>query len=520
RMLSLVLGSSTHSFEMMLSAFILGIALGGLWVHRRIDALADQVRFLANILMMMAAIALLSLPIYNGTFDLMSQVIQTFSSSEQGYVGISILSHAIAMLVMLPTTFFCGMTLPVMTNVLIRGGAGERAIGSVYAWNTAGAIAGVIVAVHFLMPTIGVKGLVITGAALHLSLGVVYRGLSGSSSSSVLKRLRVPAMVGAAGIVAAALFLQLDPAKLTSGVFRHGRASNADRARVLLLDHGKTATVSLTDSDGYISIATNGKPDATINMRAGEPSSAADEITMVLAGALPYALHPNPRRMATIGIGSGLTTQVLLANPAVQQVDTVEIEPAMANAARIGFMPRVARTFTDPRSHIHFEDAKTFFALNRAKYDVIVSEPSNPWVSGVATLFSQEFYRQITRYLEPDGLLVQWFQIYEADMDIVASVMKAMAPEFADFAVYNADDSNILIVATRSGVLPRSASRAFASSALQAELARVGLHRPEDIESRFLGDKKLLMPLLNASTAPPNSAYFPFVDLHAARARI
>src|SRR6185295_7218028 len=186
RMLSLVLGSSTHSFEMMLSAFILGIALGGLWVHRRIAALADQVRFLANILMMMAAIAILSLPVYNGSFDLMSQVIQTFSSSEQGYVGISMLSHAIAMLVMLPTTFFCGMTLPVMTNVLIRGGAGERAIGSVYAWNTAGAIAGVIVAVHFLMPTIGVKGLVITGAALHLSLGVVYRGLSGSSSSSVL----------------------------------------------------------------------------------------------------------------------------------------------------------------------------------------------------------------------------------------------------------------------------------------------------------------------------------------------
>ena len=142
-------------------------------------------------------------------------------------------------------------------------------------------------------------------------------------------------------------------------------------------------------------------------------------------------------------------------------------------------------------------------------------------MSGVSTLFSQEFYKQITRYLEPDGLLVQWIQIYETDLDIVVSVAKALAPEFADFAIYNADDSNILIVATPAGTLRAPDSRPFDSPELRAEMARVGLMNLRDLRSRFLGSKKLLAPLLAASGVPANSDYFPVPStLNAPRARI
>jgi spermidine synthase len=517
RMLSLVLGSTTHSFELMLSAFILGIALGGLWVHRRIDKLTDPVRFLGKVLVIMALVALLSLPVYNWTFDLMAGVIQMFTPTEPGYVGFHLASHAIAMLVMIPTTFFCGMTLPIMTHLLIRGHTGERAIGAIYAWNTAGAIVGVVLAVHVLMPAIGVKGVVLCGAALHVLLGVAY--LSKSSSQAASFRVAPwPAVLGVAAIVAAAGLVQLDPDRLTSGVFRTGRVSRDADSKMLYIKHGKTATISLIEIKGLVSIATNGKPDAAIMMK-GDVSSP-DEITMVMAAALPVALHANPARVANIGIGSGLTSHVLLASDVVREVDTVEIEPYMAHAAELGFMPRVERTFRDPRSHIYFEDAKTFFAVHRKKYDVIVSEPSNPWVSGVATLFSDEFYSQITRYLESDGMLVQWMQIYETDIDIVMSVIKALAPHFTDFAIYNADDTNILIVALKSGTLPKPDARLFASEAMRAELARVGIDSTQNIESRYLGNKALLLPLVQASGVPANSDYFPFVDLNAPRARI
>jgi spermidine synthase len=496
RMLSLVLGSSTHSFEMMLSAFILGIALGGLWVHRKIDRLADPVRFLSNVLMIMAFVAVLSLPVYNASFDMMSGIIQTFSPTEQGYIGRSIASHAIAMLVMIPTTFFCG------------------AIGAVYAWNTAGAIVGTMLAVHLLMPLIGVKGLVITGAALQIALAALYRG---QSSAEPAKHAGGVALAGAAALAVAAVALHLDPAKLTSGVYRHGGAKAP--GKVTFLEHGRTATITLLEGGNRkITISTNGKPDAAINMGGGKPT--ADEITMVLAGAIPFAHREDARQVANIGFGSGLTSHVLLTNPAIEALDTIEIEPAMAKAARIGFRERVPRTFEDPRSAIHFEDAKTYFAMHKSQYDVIVSEPSNPWVSGVATLFSREFYRQLKRYLTEDGMLVQWLQIYEADQNIVFSVLGALAPEFEDFAIYNTDDVNLLIVAVRKGRLGGPSDRPFKIETMRAELAKVGIHSRQDIESRFVGNKALLMPLVQASGVPANSDYFPYVDLNAARARI
>src|SRR5690606_3095810 len=121
------------------------------------------------------------------------------------------------------------------------------------------------------------------------------------------------------------------------------------------------------------SITTNGKPDAAVNLDLdGEP--ADDEITMVLLGSLPLALHPKPEDIAVIGWGSGLSTHTLLGSAAPQRVDSIEIEPAMVEGSRL-MMPRVFRAFDDPRSQLHIDDARTFFSTGRERYDVIVSEP-------------------------------------------------------------------------------------------------------------------------------------------------
>ncbi len=152
RMLSLVLGSSTHSFELMLSAFILGLAFGGLWIRKRIDALGNPVRFLAYVQIAMGLLALLTIALYDRTFDLMAFALSALSKNEQGYALYHVSSHLISLVVMLPATFCAGMTLPLMTNILLARGVGERSIGAVYGANTLGAIAGVFLAVHVLMP--------------------------------------------------------------------------------------------------------------------------------------------------------------------------------------------------------------------------------------------------------------------------------------------------------------------------------------------------------------------------------
>lgn len=516
RMLSLVLGSTTHSFELMLSAFITGLAFGGLWIKRRIDRIADPVKFSGWVQVWMGVLALLTLPLYLRTFDWMAAILSALQRNDSGYHVFTLLSHGIALAIMVPTTFLAGMTLPLFTHVLMRGRSGERAIGRVYAANTFGAIVGVLLAVHVLLPALGLKALIAIAAALDIVLGVALL----ARRAPAYHRSR-PALQGAlVGALALAIVLggvQLDPRRLVSGVYRHGHPDLDADTKVLFYRDGKTASISLVARGSDVVIATNGKPDASIEMDPSRPPML-DEVTMVMAGALPLAYKPNARRVANIGLGSGLTTHTLLGAPSLERVDTVEIEAAMAVAAR-GFGERVARTFEDPRSEIHLEDAKAFFAQQRQPYDVIVAEPSNPWVSGVASLFSEEFYRSIGHYLTDDGLLVQWLQVYEFNDDLAQSVLKSLSRHFSDYAVYNTDNVNVLIVAKRSGRLPEPKFERLFGGSLAQELARVGLRGPDDLLVRKTASKTILDPLLAAAAVPANSDYFPFLDLNAGRAR-
>jgi len=514
RMLSLVLGSSTHAFELMLSAFILGLALGGFWIRRRISGFVSPLRALSVMFSTMAILAALTLPAYGYAFDVMSTAMKTFNASEAGYAGFNIMSHSIAAMMMIPTTIVAGMTLPLMTHFLLGTGAGEKSIGNVYAANTVGAIAGVLLAIHLLLPQIGTKGAIIAGAAIQLCIALLLLRSESAGLRSPFSKLAIASCAVAVAFLA--FTVRLDPMKMASGVYRNGAATIPPDSRVIFLRDGKTATITLAQQGTQIVIATNGKPDAAINMGPGAPQ--ADEITMALAGALPMMLHPAPRRVANIGIGSGLTSHTVLASPKVELLDSVEIEPAVAAAARQGFVPRVSRLFDDPRSHIHFEDAKTFFAATKTPYDVIISEPSNPWVSGVASLFSTEFYGQIKRYIAPGGLLVQWVQIYETDISIVASIMKALAPHFQDYRIYSTDDSDILIIAAVDGPVPPLPESAL-NSVFAAELREVGIYSLGDIEMRRIGSRKTLEPLIASYPAPRNSDFFPFVDLTAPRMR-
>jgi spermidine synthase len=515
RMLSLVLGSSTHSFELMLAAFIVGLAFGGLYVRKRIERIADAESYLGAVMLLMGTLAALTLPAYNSMFDLLAWCMSAVARTQTGYVVFNGVGQLIAILIMVPTTLCAGMTLPVLTHALMRRGKAEQAIGTIYAVNTLGAIVGVILTVGVIMPYFGVKTVILTGAGIHIALGL-------SRLFGARRPRGLPVALGltasAAVFVVCALFAKLDPLRMVSGVYRTGVAKmQGQNPEVRYLQDGRTATISLTLLNGLVSIATNGKPDAAVNMGTGAP--ADDEFTMVLAAAMSLSSQSNPARVANIGFGSGMTSHVLLTSDQVKELDTIEIEPKMVEAARVGFGPRIHNVFEDPRSHIVLEDAKTFFASSREPFDVIVSEPSNPWVSGVASLFSDEFYGRITQYLRPGGTFAQWLQVYETDTDVFASVVKALSRHFPHYALYNLDNTNVLIVATTGGSNADLNDGAFKSAGTRAELDRIGVRGVSDLQKRLLGDERTLGALFRSLPVPANSDYFPFVDLNGARLR-
>jgi hypothetical protein len=199
-------------------------------------------------------------------------------------------------------------------------------------------------------------------------------------------------------------------------------------------------------------------------------------------------------------------------------VDTVEIEPAMVSGAR-SFVPRVIRPYRDRRSNIVIEDAKSFFARHGKRYDVIISEPSNPWVNGVASLFTTEFYRDVKRYLAPGGLFVQWLQLYEFNDRLLGSVLAALGENFSDYEVYEANTADIIIVAVAEGRVPSPSPLPEREAAFIQQLNRVGIRRIEEVNVRSAGTKKTIAPLFAALAAPANSDFYPLVQLEATRAR-
>ena len=172
----------------------------------------------------------------------------------------------------------------------------------------------------------------------------------------------------------------------------------------------------------------------------------------------------------------------------------------------------------NPRSQIHIEDAKTFFTSHDNKYDLIISEPSNSWVSGVSSLFSLEFYHLIRNYINEDGLFVQWMQLYEINISLVASVIKALSIILNDYVIY-ATSTDILIIANKNGAINELSDSIFDIPEMKSILGRVGIENVQDLALRKLGSRKTLDQLFALHSVQPNSDYFPVLDINAVKAR-
>lgn len=537
RLLSLIIGSATHSFEVMLSAFVFGLAAGGLWVRKRMDTFTQPEMVLGMVQVLMGIAAIATLPLYRFAVGSLGWLLQPETHTVAMWYGFNVVRYVICLLIMLPATFCAGMTLPLVTHVLLRRGLAEGVIGRVYGLNTLGSIAGAIAAGLLLMPLIGLKNVIIAGAAIDVVLGLLLlRELSRGPAQSDgqipgqipgLRGVSKRAALGGAFAVLFGLFaIRLDPMVLTSTVFRHGRTRLSDDFELLSYVDGRTASITVVaqrSRPGYRVLYTNGKPDASVVLNrfpegrdpALGPDLAGDEPNQILVGLIPMLTRPAAEDIALIGFGSGVTCHVLLGSPILQRLDTIEIEPEMVQAAR-ELMPVNHRAYEDPRNSFHFDDAKAFFAGAARRYDIIISEPTNPWVSGVSSLFTLEFYREIKRYLKPEGILAQWIQGYELSDELLLTVLAALDREFADYMILRVGDSDWVILASAAPLgLPDAGPLGWPD--LAAELEVLGLHDIAQVDALIVANRRMLHSYLQGR--PANSDAHPLLDVGAERAR-
>lgn len=543
RLLSMVLGSATHSFEVMLSAFILGLAMGGLFIRKRMDRLRHPEVTLAIIQMAMGLAAILTLPAYELAVDAMSWLMEheagtrdlmwmqlKLERTESLWRVFNVLRYLLCLLIMFPATFCAGMTLPLLTHVMLKRGQAEGVVGHVYGVNTLGSICGAVAAGLLLMPVIGIKGVVILGAAFDMVLGVllIRHEVKIGRASAQLRRFVYTAAGGTVLVlVMASRAIHVDPMVLTSTVFRKGRDVLPSQWEILSYVDGRTSSVTVvhrTEYVGYHILYANGKPDASVMLERWPPGRSpdagpdltGDEPTQILMGIIPLMVKPDATHGAIIGFGSGVTCHTVLGSPTLERLDTVEIEPEMVEGSRF-FMPVNHRAYEDPRNHIIYDDAKAHFASAGGQYDFIFSEPTNPWVSGVSSLFTVEFYQEIKRYLRPGGVLGQWLHGYELSDELMMSVLAAIDQEFEDYLIVRIGTLDWIILSSPEGEIPPLAEEVMSWPGLQDSFELLGIHDMGQIDALVVANRRLLHPFI--STRQPNRDVRPLLDTGAEKAR-
>src|SRR5262249_26321694 len=271
----------------------------------------------------MGSLAIATLPLYVASFYWMSDLILGTAPTPTGYRLFTLVRYGICLVVMLPATFCAGTTLPLITRSLMASGSGEKAIGQAYGVNTLGAILGAVVAGLVLLPVLGLKGLILTGASVDVALGVALLGFDARARGDSAQLAGVAAISTAALAVAALLFVPFEKRLLTSGVYRSRQLAHPASTHIMFYPDGRTAGISVERYDVIQTqtISTNGKGDASMRLQWLRPEAERprtvfeeDESTQVVMALLGLAHAPAPRTAAVVGQGSGQTSQVLLGS--------------------------------------------------------------------------------------------------------------------------------------------------------------------------------------------------------------
>ena len=445
RLAALLFGPTIYTFACVIAAVILGVALGSAAAARlpgRPGAgRSASPRFWLAVVQLLGAASSAAVAWFgSGRVLRVAELIAENAGDVPHLLNVQFLGTAAVLL--LPGLAF-GATFP----LAVAGAAASandsaqeagRATGTIYATNAAGNVVGALAAGFLLIPWLGIE------AAL---LAAVLAQLAAAFLAS--PRVLTLALAGALGVFGFTATGSWDWEALTGGLYRVAPQMETSRHRDFLrkgrlqfLDQGASATVTVKEVAGELSLAIDGKVDAT---------DGADMLTQRLLAHLPLLLHPAPESVFIVGHGSGVTAGSALRHQ-VARVAAAEISPEVAMASRL-FEGSNGAPWEDGRFALLEVDARNQLLLDRDAYDVVISEPSNPWMSGVSPLFTVEFFELVRSRLTGGGLFCQWIHLYNLAEEDVRTVVGGFTDVFPETALFVLHDGDALLIGSK-GAFP------------------------------------------------------------------
>lgn len=500
RTLALILGSSTYSFSAMLTTFLAGLGLGA-WVISLIIRWTRGISLAAIglIEMAMGASIILFIPV----FEWLIYYFVTISPSSTTSLSLIFMTQFVfcAAAMIVPTTVM-GLVFPAVIAYLGKPKDIGRIVGLTYAADTLGGVAGAVMAAFIFISHIGLNGSLRFVGLLCLGAGFVVVLMSRRPKEMPYLR-----RAGAITVLSALfLFHPWDKAMFSSGVFiyAHHLTGLADAGKkamqsairkgthILFYKDGLSATVTVFQMGKDKSLRVNGKVEA---------STTGDMETQLLVSYVPLFAHPDPKDVLVIGLGSGITLSAAAEFASVERIDCVEIEPAVVEASRF-FSVENRDVLKDPRVKMIIGDGRNHLEFSPKRYDVIISEPSNPWISGVSNLFSIENYRAALSKLKTGGVYGQWLHAYQMAPDDFLMIMHTFTAVFPHANLFKISRGDYLLVGSAEPVVfdYRGMMKAIGENESIRERARTFFRCREDflLGSFFFSDRDLREALASA----------------------
>ena len=501
RTLIMAIGSSTYSFTCILAAFILGLALGSLAIARRVDRWRNPLLVVGFLQIGIAVSSMLVVPLLGRAPLAAGMIVEWFANS---FATLLVAEFALVISLLLVPTVLMGAVFPLVTRVASAGcGDAAAATGRAYLLNTLGTILGALLAGFVLIRSafLGVQLSISFASMLLAIVGVFVIHIAQREGGAVLRgKLAIWAWGGLIAVpTLGLLFGPWDDNLLASAPFLGG-----DRAvfipsthELLTYEEGVDLTVAVHRSllhPDLVSLSVNGKTDASTN--------PADMPTQLLLGHLGALLRPHGTDACVIGLGGGFTLAAVARHPQFERIDCVEISDEVITAASEFFSEfnynvipteRSGRG-QDQRVHMVHADGRNHLLLTDRRYDLIVSEPSNPWIAGVASLFTREFYELCEQRLEPGGVLTVWVQAYSISVDDFRMIVRTLTGVFDFVTVWDTTGGDSILVASRKpfAVPADDVIADYMHPPVRADLHRIGANHLGQVLGAFIASDAAL----------------------------
>jgi spermidine synthase len=495
RALIFYLGNSTYAFTIMLTTFLVGIAVGGYLVQFFVDRLKDPMRFFAGCQIAIGVTAALAMPVLKtimqaGAFQ------QWLDPTSPGWSTVMLARFVVAGVVMLPSTVLIGMTFPLAGKIVVRNlkqTSGE--VGKVYAVNTVGNIAGALLPAFVLLPWLGIhKGIVLT-AVINLAIGLIILAY-GRAGGPWLRHLS-PAAVAA--LLALVFILPMNS--------QFPSDSQEPGDEVLYYKEGLAATTKV-----YRKRLTRDKHISVDGIQIGGSGLDLDYKQQWLAH-LPKLLLDDYNSELSVGLGSGILIGESATHAALDRIVCVEIAPSVVEGASF-FAKENHGVLQSPKAEIVVDDGVNYLLTSSEKYDIISTDGKTKPEYGVnGTFFSKDYYTLMKEHLTPGGLAIQWIPTHYPP-DVFRTVLKTFVGVFPEALLWYADGNCFLVGANDEIALDLQAIKKKLSDPKQPYdgLRKFGIDTPEALLSHLVAAEDVLSKY--TAEAQKNTLAKPVVEFY------